>query len=421
MHVLVPSADRPVPVPDHDAVVDLVRGLDGLVDPGTPMLLFVGCCRTLHCLVTLDDVTALDVLAAPDVVMTLGEACGAAWCWAVTPGRGDPDELDRAAFEALSDAADAVDAPLIDWLFVVDGGVLALGDDESVWPGLVNGVWAGDPNKLSARYAFPRMYALERDHGSLIRGAIAAARTKPRRSRAMFAMRDGNESLVRALASRLTDLRVGTPVQRVSRQNGRLKIGRNVFDQVVLSTTAHQFPNIDVDGWTAADTAFAHRVTYPWLSVTTFGFRRDQVRHPLDGFGVISPLREGFDFLGALFTSTLFPGRAPAGHVTIACFVGGARRPDMAALPADERHRKTLTSLAKLLGVNGEPVFMEDVVHQRAIPQVEVGFGRNIAHIDALERRTPGIRIAGSLRGRVAVPDLIDSAITLADRIMEQQ
>ncbi len=279
---------------------------------------------------------------------------------------------------------------------------------------LVNGVWAGDPSKLSARYAFPKMTSLERDHGSLVRGAIARAREASGPRPRMFAFRHGNETLCRSLRTEISDLRLNAPVQRIERVDGAWRVADQDYDHVVLTVGARAYESLQVVDEGPIDFGFMGGVNYPWLSIVTLGFRAQDVAHPLDGFGMIVPIRENFDVLGALFTSTLFPGRAPDGHVTIACFVGGTRRPDLATGTDEDRLATTMTALRTLLGVRGEPVFVEHVVWEQAIPQYEVGYGRTLALIEALEHRHRGLRVAGNLRGRVAVPDLIEAGADLA-------
>lgn len=284
---------------------------------------------------------------------------------------------------------------------------------------LVNGVWAGDPNKLSARYAFPRMWALERDHGSLLRGAVALARRRSRRPQ-MFALRDGNGTLCTAIAARLDDVRLGTPVQQIERTNiTQWVINGEHFDEVVLAAGAQGLGKIELRDPDPLDFNFANTITHPPLTVVTLGFRAADVPHPLDGFGVIIPVREQLPVLGVLFTSTLFAHRAPPGHVTLACFVGGARTPHHATAP--DRVDRTVAALRTLLGVRGEPIFVEESFHARAIPQVEVGYGEHLAKLDAMEHRHVGLHIAGNVRGRVAVGDLIADATQLAHNLTRRR
>jgi oxygen-dependent protoporphyrinogen oxidase len=284
---------------------------------------------------------------------------------------------------------------------------------------LVNGVWAGDPNRLSVRYAFGKMAALERDYGSLIKGGIARARQgRNPDARRMLSFREGNQTLSDALANSLSDLRLGSTVRKVRRTGETWKVSGKSFDDVVLTVGANVYNDLlELDDDGPIETQFFEDVAYPSVTIVTVGFHKSQVPHPLDGFGMIAPMREKLDFLGALFTSTLFAGRAPRDHVTLACFVGGMRRRDLAALSETERLDRTMTSLRTVLGITGDPVFVEQAQWERAIPQYEVGYGRLLAQMEALERGHEGLWIAGNIRQGVAVPDLIEAGAKLAETL----
>ncbi len=295
-------------------------------------------------------------------------------------------------------------------------------DDELLTYGfelIVNGIWAGDPNRLSVRHAFPKMFALEREHGSILRGAIAKMRSGDRSTRpSMIAFRTGNGALPRALAAEIGDLRLGTAVRTIRRDRTWSVSGKR-FDAVVSTLSAPQLLAIDFDGATPPIDVLSD-VAYPRVSIVTLGFRRDQVEHPLDGFGMIAPMVENLDILGSLFTSTLFDGRAPDGHVTIASFVGGLRRPDLAALDDAEKVARVRTALRRTLGAKGEPAFSRVFDHLQAIPQYEVGHGRVFARLDAFEIANPGFYFAGNLRSGISVPDLVERSTLLAERVMRE-
>ena len=103
------------------------------------------------------------------------------------------------------------------------------------------------------------------------------------------------------------------------------------------------------------------------VASVVLGFRREHVAHPLDGFGMLIPGVEGFGILGAVFSSSLFPDRAPAGHVTLTAYVGGARHPELALQSEEAMVQLTLKDLRTLLGVNGPPTFQHIAVFKKAI------------------------------------------------------
>lgn len=288
---------------------------------------------------------------------------------------------------------------------------------------LVNGIWAGDPNRLSMKHAFKKIWVLEAEHGSMMKGGYAKTKNKNRRPNAsrIFAFRHGNQELVDALADRL-DVRLSTPVfgiaakdtgwEVTTRRGTKKSVDR--FDAVVSCVSsdalATLFPSPDAR-------QIAARLYHPPVAVVTFGFRRKDVSHPLDGFGMLLPEVENRQILGVMFSSTLFENRAPTDHVTMAVFVGGARHEAHARMPKNARRTLVLNELRELLGVTGEPVFEHEHLWPKAIPQYEVGHGDVLVWAQAIERKNPGLYISGNFRNAVAVPDLISTAIHTADSI----
>jgi oxygen-dependent protoporphyrinogen oxidase len=144
---------------------------------------------------------------------------------------------------------------------------------------------------------------------------------------------------------------------------------------------------------------------------------RDQVTHPLDGFGMLIPEVERFNILGTLFSSSLFPGRAPEGHVTLTSYIGGTRAPELARLPTGRLVDLALGDLRAILGVRGEPTFVNHVLFSRAIPQYEVGYGRFKTIMNDIESRAPGLLLAGHFRDGVSLGDSIVAGHQAAGRV----
>jgi oxygen-dependent protoporphyrinogen oxidase len=153
--------------------------------------------------------------------------------------------------------------------------------------------------------------------------------------------------------------------------------------------------------------------------VAISAYRRDSIRHALDGFGVLVPLREHMKTLGTIFSSTLFDNRAPAGLVLLTTFVGGMRQPELAQLDdsaiADIVHAEHAT----LLGATARPEFMRVRRWPRAIPQYTLGHHARIAAIESAEHSIPGVFFCANYRGGVAIGDCIKSADRTAIQVAE--
>jgi oxygen-dependent protoporphyrinogen oxidase len=159
-------------------------------------------------------------------------------------------------------------------------------------------------------------------------------------------------------------------------------------------------------------------IPYAGVAVTALGFRREDVEHPLDGFGFLAPRVEGLRHLGCLFVSSLFPGRAPAGLVALTAICGGATDPEAAALPDEQLLSLALKELTPLLGLKAKPVHVESLRWPRAIPQYNLGHGRFVGVAAGLEASHPGLHVVCNWRQGVSVADCITAGTALADRLV---
>ncbi len=132
---------------------------------------------------------------------------------------------------------------------------------------------------------------------------------------------------------------------------------------------------------------------------------------------MLIPKIEGFKILGTIFSSSLFPNRAPAGHLTLTSYVGGERYPELASLPADKLIALTCEDLRVLLGLKGQPTFQHTVLYPHAIPQYNVGYGAYRELMIQAEARLPGLFLAGHYREGISVSDSIVSGCNAADRV----
>lgn len=298
----------------------------------------------------------------------------------------------------------------------------------------IAGVYAGSPKKLSARYAFPQLWEIEQKHGSIIRGQIAAAKARkasgqPRPKRGIISFRNGLDTLPKTLAARLPEGSVALNAQVEAlvpgagwsivwrdTRNGN-EVHTEVFDGVVAALPAPALAQLGFG--TLGERPFAplDAIEHPPVSSLFLGYRRDQVAHPLDGFGVLTPEIEKRSVLGILFSSSLFPGRAPEGHVALTVMVGGARQPDNARLPTDKLLAVVDRDLRELLGVKGDPVFQRHSFWPRAIPQYNVGYGVHLETMAQAERQHRNLFIGGQARDGISVPACIAAGEKLAARV----
>jgi oxygen-dependent protoporphyrinogen oxidase len=304
---------------------------------------------------------------------------------------------------------------------------------------LVAGIYTADPAKLSMAATMGDFLVDEQQHGSLFRAAVTRA-AKARRankrdaapdgeSGARFGLfvtpRDGMASLVESLADRLPagSLRLGARVTSLKKgEDGRWQVASSAdetaqpFDAVILALPAYESARL-VDELDAELSTQLDAIPYAGAAVVSFAYRRDQVSHPLDAFGMVVPQVEGRQIIAASFASVKFPGRAPADRVLIRTFVGGAMQPELAELPDERLWHMAHEELCQLLGITGQPLWNDVARWPRSMPQYHVGHVQRIAEIERRVAVWPGLELAGNACHGVGIPQCIRSGETAAERI----
>ena len=300
---------------------------------------------------------------------------------------------------------------------------------------LVSGIYAGDPDKLSMRHAFPKVWNLEDRYGSLIGGAIKLGRERkrtgetPYKSR-MIAFRDGIQTLTRRLtdtsrARVVTGARISSIEQSDDHWTVRWHSAGSDHetrsDALVASVGEPDLRGLPWPQDLAVRLDAVPRLEYPPVTTLVLGYRREQVAHALDGFGMLIPLKERRRILGAIFSSTIFPDRAPDGHVSLMIFMGGATMPDAAKASLQDAVSLACGELGDLLGISGDPVFAKSVHWTLAIPQYNVGHGDFLAALESIERDRSGLAFCANYRGGPGLSDCLDSALRVASGTLDQE
>lgn len=287
----------------------------------------------------------------------------------------------------------------------------------------VSGVYAGDPRRLSVRAATAKIYALEKEYGSLILGAVGRLlqrRTSgPMPAGRLVGFRGGMQALPRAIVARLGErVHLGEAVTALRREGElwRVSTGAGEYQarHVVLALPAYACAQL-LRPQARAMAEELEAIAYPPVATVALGFERSQVDHPLDGFGALIPRKLGIETLGVLFSSTLFPQRAPEGKVLLTSFLGGAQNPGVAARSEAEMARRVLEDLRPLLGIRGEPVFEAVNLWPRAIPQYELGHLDRLQRIERARAALPGLHFRSNWREGISVGDCINAARRLAE------
>jgi len=297
---------------------------------------------------------------------------------------------------------------------------------------LVAGVYAGDPYKLSVPQAFPKLGQLEARYGSLIKGQVFGARERKRRGEVAkdrapkFSFDQGLQVLPDTLCENLGEaVRLNTTVTRLTQMPKGWRLDLRSADRqtraehsaVIYAGTAFKLAELEVQASMPLHLSTFAEIRYPPVASVVLGFRREDVAHPCEGFGMLIPKVEGFKILGTIFSSSLFPNRAPVGHLTLTSYVGGERNPDLASLAPEKLFALTCENLRVLLGVKGKPTFQHSVYYPRAIPQYNVGYGRFRELMTEIEQKAPGLFFAGHYRDGISLSDTIVSGCNAAERV----
>ena len=297
----------------------------------------------------------------------------------------------------------------------------------------VTGIHAADPALLSVDAAFPRLKQFERDFGSVSRGFRDAARRRREAAKAegrepqpvkMWSFREGLGRLIDRLVEALGEsLKLNTPVNGLRQMlDGSWQLTRDddrilEADVVVLTSPAFAQAKLlrELDGGLADELA---AIRHNKIVVVALGYRREDAgNHSLDGFGFITPQATRRDILGVQWCSSIFPGRAPGGHVLWRALCGGWNRPDVLDWDDDRLVAAVHRELETVMGVSEKPVFRHVVRWPNAIPQYHVGHLARVARLERETAKWPGLYLGGNAFRGVAVNDQTEDAGRVAGAV----
>ncbi|KAI8533439.1 hypothetical protein RHMOL_Rhmol10G0010400 [Rhododendron molle] len=317
----------------------------------------------------------------------------------------------------------------------------------------VAGTSAGDPESLSMRHTFPELWNLEKKFGSMISGAIQSklstkkgknsklnsSSTSKKHRRGSFSFLGGMQVKYSRLLSRIVYCNVGytrmllsldskpvcNPSENWSVSSAPMhnkQSEKQSFDAVIMTAP---LCNVKEMKFTMKGSPFLlnflPEVSYLPLSVIITTFKKDSVRRPLQGFGVLVPSKEqqnGFKTLGTLFSSMMFPDRAPSDLHLYTTFVGGSRNKELAKASTDELKQIVTSDLRQLLGAEGEPTFVNHFYWSKAFPLYGHNYDAVLGAIEKMEANLPGFFYAGNHRGGLSVGKAISSGCKAADLVI---
>ncbi len=283
----------------------------------------------------------------------------------------------------------------------------------------IGGIYASKPESLSLAHAFPSLYEMEKNSRSIFLGSIKAKSERKNIAKSrLISFTNGMEEIVSLISSEIkSKVSMGHKVVKIEKLEMGWKISsrfknnhliENIYDEVVCTLPAHKLQDIEWKGLKRSENIeiISNTPDYP-LNLVYLGFDREQVKKDLDGFGFLVPSKENMNILGALFSSTLFPDRAPKGKVLLTAFVGGERMSGLTELNDLQTYDLVLRDLSKLLKIDGTPDFKHIKRWKRGIPLPDNQMGIRKHAAQQLERSNPGLTFSGSHLTGVSLPNCL--------------
>ncbi|MCL5027765.1 MAG: protoporphyrinogen oxidase [Bacteroidetes bacterium] len=298
----------------------------------------------------------------------------------------------------------------------------------------VAGVYAGNPEELSVKSAFPKLYALEEKYGGLIIGTIKSIKERKKRaekskqSARMFSFVNGMQVLPKAIAASLGGKVIkSAEVNSIVKENSGYKISYsyngtpNEIECDILLSAIPAYCAADL--FRPIDENLAkhfEQIYYPPVLVLLLSYEKTAINQPLDGFGFLIPAKEKKSFLGAIWSSVLFPNRSEEGRAAFTLFVGGARNPEIGNIDKEILFKKVRNEFEEIMGISAEPVFTSYRYWAKSIPQYNLGYIEHERYFDEFEKRNPGIVFGGNYRGGISVGDCIKNAELIYKKVVQQ-
>ncbi|MBI5098138.1 MAG: protoporphyrinogen oxidase [Nitrospirae bacterium] len=304
---------------------------------------------------------------------------------------------------------------------------------------MCSGIYAGDPYKMSIKSCFARIKELEQEYGGLLKALMQIRRKKKKEltqnsklktqnkvsvapGGTLTSFYNGAQTITDALAEKLGDrLHLGVSVHGIVKNGNvyQLYTSKDTVeaDIVILASPAYAAAEILKDFDIGISKTLSD-IPYPHVSVVCFGYKKDKVGHPLNGFGFLVPHIEGRKILGTLWDSSIFPNRASEGYALLRTMVGGSKSPEIAALDDDKIISMVFDELKPVLSFKTDPDMIRIYRWEKAIPQYLLGHSKKVKSIEEQLKSYPGLYLTGNAYKGIGINDCVENGYKLADEII---
>ena len=297
----------------------------------------------------------------------------------------------------------------------------------------ISGIYAGDPEKLITRFALPKLYNLEQNYGSFIRGAMQKKKEpktelEKRATKKVFSVKGGLQNLIHSLSQGISLENIffnGRQTEIKNIDHGFLIKTEQAGEQLLIHskkvvTTIGSyalpglFPSFEKSLWKAIET-----MNYAEVAQVAIGFKNWQ-GISIQAFGGLVPSKEGKDILGILFPSSIFKGRAPENGALLSVFLGGIKKPHLIEMSEEQIIKIAKTEVQKMLQTKNEPDLIKVFKYPYAIPQYDILTETKLAAIHKIEKKYPGLILAGNIRDGIGMADRVKQAKNIANQIINE-
>ncbi len=297
----------------------------------------------------------------------------------------------------------------------------------------ISGIYAGDPEKLITRFALPKLYNLEQNYGSFIKGAIQKKKElktelEKRVTKKVFSVKGGLQNLIHALARGITSENIFFNCQQTeitNLNNNFLVKTQHTGEQLLIHsekvvttsgsyTLPDLFPSFEKQLWKVIET-----MNYAGVTQVVLGFKNWQGKS-IQAFGGLVPSKEKKDILGILFPSSIFKGRAPENGALLSIFLGGIKKPHLIEMSEEQIIEIAKSEVQKTLQTKTEPDLIKIFKYKYAIPQYDILTEPKLAAIQKIEKNYPGLVLAGNIRDGIGMADRVKQAKNIANQIIDE-
>jgi protoporphyrinogen/coproporphyrinogen III oxidase len=280
---------------------------------------------------------------------------------------------------------------------------------------VITGTFAGDINKLSIDAVYPGFRKLEKEYGSVIKGFFKSRKNKKRKGLpAMTNFDQGMSFFIKKLAEN-HNIQIDTSILSIEPDQKSWRITTD--KQTIAATNVLVATNINqaLLLLNPIDLSPVMKVPESRIANVVLGFEKASIDIP-HGFGYLAPQKENRFALGAMFSSHMFPERAPEGHVMLEVMVGGRHHPDIVDLPDEQLIEKSLHDLKSLMRIRKNPVYTHVIKTKEAFPQLEIGHLEILEYKKRLEAKYAGLFISGFGWNGIGMNEMIKEAKAVADQ-----